>query len=254
MTEDFLGDLALALDEAWSRAEAIQAPTTNHPSLTVDDAYDIQDLIVGRRLAAGRAIAGWKLGLTSADPPATPISGTLLDDMVIPTGSLLSTSTMVAPMVEAEIVVEIGETIDGPTEADELMRGPHRIAGGIEVIDYRTVGSQGVVDWIADNSTVAYAVVGESVPVSETNPGEIEAVLSRDGAELASGRGDQVMGNPMAAVAWLSRHLSDRGRALHEGEVVLTGSLTGHHVVPAGTVGFTAEFTGLGVVSVRFQP
>jgi len=254
MTADVLGDLAVALDEAWSHAEAIPAPTTDHPSLTVEDAYDIQDLIVERRLVAGRAIAGWKLGLTSADPPATPISGTLLDDMVIPSGSFLSTSTMVGPMVEAEIVVEIGETIDGPAEAGELMRGPHLIAGGIEVIDYRTVGSKGVVDWIADNSTVAYAVVGERVPVSELSPAEIEVVLSCDGAELASGRGDKVMGNPLAAVSWLARHLSDRGRALHEGEVVLTGSLTGHHVVPAGPVGFTAEFTGVGAVSVHFEP
>ena len=253
MKAHLLGDLAVALDEAWSAAEAIPAPTTNHPSLTVEDAYDIQDLIVERRLAAGRAIAGWKLGLTSADPPATPISGTLLDDMVIPSGSLLATSTMVGPMVEAEIVVEIGETIERPVDTDELMRGPHRIAGGIEVIDYRTVGSQGVIDWIADNSTVAYAVVGERVPVSDLSLEEIEVVLAADGTELASGRGDKVMGNPLAAVAWLSGHLAGRGRALHQGEVVLTGSLTGHHVVPAGPVGFTADFTALGMVSVRFE-
>jgi len=252
MTADLLRDLAVALDEAWSSAEAIPAPTASHPSLTVEDAYDIQDLIVERRLAAGRAIAGWKLGLTSADPPATPIAGTLLDEMVIPSGSFLSTSTMVRPMVEAEIVVEIGETIEGPVAADELMRGPHRIAGGIEVIDYRTVGSQGVVDWIADNSTVAYGVVGERVPVSELDPEVIEVVLAGDGAKLASGRGDKVMGNPLAAVAWLSGHLAGRGRALHEGEVVLTGSLTGHHVVPPGPAWFTAEFTALGTVSVRF--
>jgi 2-keto-4-pentenoate hydratase len=62
------------------------------------------------------------------------------------------------------------------------------------------------------------------------------------------------MGNPLAAVSWLARHLSDRGRALHVGEVVLTGSLTGHHVVPAGPVGFTAEFTGVGTVSIHFEP
>lgn len=254
MTEERIRELARSLDEAWAGAGTVPAPTALHPALTVEDAYAVQDLIIERRLAGGRRIAGWKLGLTSADPPATPISGTLLDDMVIPSGTELSHSTMVGPMIEAEIVVEVGKTLETPGTVEELMGGPHRIGGGIEVIDYRTVGSEGPIDWIADNSTVAYAVVGEMVPVSEVSPGDVEVVLSRDDRALATGRGDLVMGNPMAAVAWLSRHLTARGRALREGDVVLTGSLTGHHEVPAGEVEYTAVFTGLGTVSVRFQP
>ncbi|HZD23341.1 MAG TPA: 2-keto-4-pentenoate hydratase, partial [Acidimicrobiia bacterium] len=75
-----------------------------------------------------------------------------------------------------------------------------------------------------------------------------------DGGAIGSGRGDLVMGNPLAAVAWLSQHLTTRGRALRESEVVLTGSLTGHHEVPAGESEFVAAFTGLGSVSVRFVP
>lgn len=253
MIADRIRDLARSLDAAWAHADTVPAPTTLHPTLTTEEAYAIQDLVIDRRLGDGRRVAGWKLGLTSADPPATPIAGTLLDDMVISSGSSLSRSTMVGPMVEAELVVEVGETLDEPATLEQLMSGPHRIGGGIEVIDYRTVDSRGAIDWIADNSTVAYAVVGDTVPVADVNPGEIEAVLSRDGRELASGRGDVVMGNPLAAVAWLSRHLTTRGRALREGNVVLTGSLTGHHEVPAGEVEFTAVFTGLGTVSVRFD-
>jgi 2-keto-4-pentenoate hydratase len=254
MTGDYIQDLARSLDQAWAGATTVPAPTTLHPALTVEDAYAVQDVIIDGRLGRGRRIAGWKLGLTSADPPATPISGTLLDNMVVPSGSRLSQSTMVGPMVEAEIVVEMGRTLEDPATVEELAGGPHRIGGGIEVIDYRTVESQGPIDWIADNSTVAYAVVGATVPVAEVSPGDIDVVLSQDGRALASGRGDLVMGNPLTAVAWLSRHLTERGRALHEGDVVLTGSLTGHHVVPAGESEFTAVFTGLGTVSVGFNP
>lgn len=65
-----------------------------------------------------------KLGLTSAAPPTTPIVGTLLDDMVLPTGSDLSLATMVAPMVEAEFVVHIGETVDRALNIADLERGP----------------------------------------------------------------------------------------------------------------------------------
>lgn len=253
MTGNRLAELARAMDDAWRRAGAVPAPSTLEPSLTTDDAYAIQDLVIQRRVDAGRRIAGWKMGLTSAVPPTTPIVGTLLDDMVIPSGSDLSLPAMVAPMVEAEVVVRIGETLDQPQTATELAKGPHEVGPGIEVIDYRTTGSTGVIDWIADNSTVAYAVLGDLVSVADVDPAQIEASLSRDGRHLTTGRGDQVMGNPLEAVAWLSRHLVERGRPLQRDDVILTGSLTGHHPVPDDVTGFVADFGDLGAISVRFH-
>jgi len=251
---DRLGELARGLNDAWARSVTVPAPSTVEPSLTVDDAYDIQELIIEARLEAGHRRAGWKMGLTSAQPPTTPIVGTLLDDMVIASGSDLSLATMIAPMVEAELVVRIGETIDRAQTLAELSHGPHEVGPGIEVIDYRTIDSSGVVDWIADNSTVAYAVLGSFVPVADVSLAEIEAALSCGGDHLATGRGDQVMGNPLAAVAWLSQHLSERGHQLERGQVILTGSLTGHFRVPAHEVQFTADFGGFGNVAVRFHP
>lgn len=253
MTSDRIGDLAAGLADAWARALAVAAPTTVEPSLTTLDAYAIQDRIIADRLAAGRRIAGWKMGLTSAEPPATPIVGTLLDDMVVSSGAELSPATMVSPMVEAELVVRIGATLETPPTVAELAAGPHQVGPGIEVIDYRTTNSTGPIDWIADNSTVAYAVVGDFVPVGSLDLPRVEGTLSLDGALLGSGLGSKVMGTPLAAVAWLSAHLLERGRPLEEGDVILTGSLTGHHRVPAGACSFSADFGALGTVSVRFE-
>lgn len=253
MNADRLEELARALDEAWAGAVTVPAPSKLEPSLTTEEAYAVQELIVERRITRGRRRAGWKMGLTTASPP-TPIVGTLLDDMIVPSGSDLWLATMVAPMVEAEFVVRIGETIDRATTVAELERGPHEVGPGIEVIDYRTTDSSGTVDWIADNSTVAYAVVGALVPVAEVRPAEAEASLACDGRHLASGAGHQVMGNPLAAVAWLSRHVTERGHPLQRGDVVLTGSLTGHRIVPARGVEFTADFGALGRAVVRFHP
>jgi 2-keto-4-pentenoate hydratase len=254
MNNDRLGKLAQELDDAWSGAFTVPAPSTIDPSLTSADAYRIQDAIVERRVRRGRRRAGWKMGLTTVPPPAVPIVGTLLDDMVVPSGSALPLSTMVGPMVEAEFVVRIGERLDRPTTVRELQVGPHQVGPGIEVIDYRTTDSSGIVDWIADNSTVAYAVVGSLVPVADVRPEEVEAILACDGRPLASGSGSQVMGNPLAAVAWLSQHAIERGHPLNTGDVILTGSLTGHHVVPAREVEFGADFGSLGSVTVRFHP
>lgn len=254
MTADRLETLAGALDNAWTRAVTVPAPSKLEPSLTIDDAYAVQELIIDKRVGGGRRRAGWKMGLTTAAPPTTPIVGTLLDDMIIPSETDLSLATMVGPMVEAEFVVRIGETIDRATTVAELESGPHEVGPGIEVIDYRTTDSSGVIDWIADNSTVAFAVLGTLVPIADVRPAEVEASLSCDGRYLASGFGHQVMGNPLAAVAWLSQHVIDRGHPLQRGDVILTGSLTGHHPVPAQKVEFTADFGALGGLAIRFHP
>lgn len=254
MSDSRLEDLARALGTAWAEARAVPAPSTVEPSLTAEQAYEIQEMVVEERMRGGRERAGWKMGLTTAQPPTTPIVGTLLSDMVIATESELYVGSMVAPMVEAELVVRIGATIDRPQTVGELEKGPHQVGPGLEVIDYRTTDSTGVVDWIADNSTVAYAVVGEFKTVTHPGPAEVTATLYGDGERLASGTGRQVMGNPLAAVAWLSGHLSERGLTLEKDHVVLTGSLTGHHPVPQGADSeFTADFGTLGSVGVNFH-
>ncbi|MFZ0014551.1 MAG: fumarylacetoacetate hydrolase family protein [Acidimicrobiia bacterium] len=254
MSPERLDEIAGALDEAWARGRTVPAPSSTD-DLTIEEAYEIQELLVERRIGRGRRRIGWKMGLTTAGPGTTPIVGTLLDDMVVASGTTLSRSSMVGPQVEAELVVEIGVAIERPVSAAELADGPHRVAPGIEVIDYRTTDSTGVVDWVADNSTVAYAVVGESVPVGDVSLPEVETTLSDESGTLAHGRGDQVMGNPLSAVAWLSHHLITRGHRLEPGDVILTGSLTGHHpVVPDASEEFEAVFGSLGSVSVRFTP
>lgn len=68
-------------------------------------------MVIEERLRGGRKRAGWKMGLTTAQPPTIPIVGTLLSDMVIATASDLDIGSIIPPMVEAELVVRIGEMI-----------------------------------------------------------------------------------------------------------------------------------------------
>lgn len=73
--------------------------------------------------------------------------------------------------------------------------------------------------------------------------------VSLDGHAIARGRGADTFGTPVAGVAWLARHLSDRGRRIEAGEVVATGSCTGLvQVVPGQRV--RADFGSLGLVSL----
>jgi 2-keto-4-pentenoate hydratase len=96
-------------------------------------------------------------------------------------------------------------------------------------------------------------VVGDLSPASEVDPATMEVTISTGDSDLATGRGSKVMGNPLAAVAWLCGHLTERGRSLEKDEVVLTGSLTGHHAVTGPHTGLPGRLRRLGgEVRVRF--
>lgn len=246
-----LDDVAVMLAGAWERAEVVPAPTMMRPGTDLADAYRIQDLVVERRSSGLGDRIGWKMGLTSS-PDSEPIVGTLLHDMVLSSGVVVSMAGMVAPLVEAELAFIVGEEIASGASRADIAAGPHSLAAALEVIDYRTEGSADVVDWVADNATVAYAVVGAPMSLTEAAaPSEIEVELERDGEPVASGKGSLVMGDPLAAIEWLAVHLEHRGKRLAAGHVVLTGSLTGQYPVEMGAW-FRARFDHLGDAEVAF--
>jgi 2-keto-4-pentenoate hydratase len=77
-----------------------------------------------------------------------------------------------------------------------------------------------------------------------------EASLAIDGNVVARGYGRDVMGDPLNAVAWLARHLVDRGSGLNGGDLVAVGSCCGlAQVLPGQTL--TARLGGIGPVSLR---
>ena len=94
MNEEQLSALSESLAGAWEKARAVPAPSTVRPEMTLDEAYAIQDRVIDIRLGTGRRRAGWKMGLTSS-PDATPIVGTLLDDMIVASGVMLDPDSMV---------------------------------------------------------------------------------------------------------------------------------------------------------------
>jgi len=79
----------------------------------------------------------------------------------------------------------------------------------------------------------------------------IEASLRRNGAVLAQGRSDAVLGNPVTAVAWLARTVGRFGVRLRAGHLILPGACARAVDVRPGDE-FHADFEGLGTVQVSF--
>ena len=126
------------------------------------------------------------------------------------------------------------------------------MAPAIELIDSR------IRDWdirigdtIADNASSAGFVLGPArVAPGDVDLRGIEARLARNGEQVAEGRSDAVLGNPVSAVAWLARKVAAFGVALEAGHVVLPGSV--HRAVDARAVP-TSEILELPAIAVLAQ-
>jgi 2-keto-4-pentenoate hydratase len=72
-----------------------------------------------------------------------------------------------------------------------------------------------------------------------------------NGYYVKSGKGQAAMGHPVTSLTWLLNWLREQGRGVAAGEVVSTGTCTGHlFALPGDTV--RADFGELGVVEAEF--
>jgi 2-keto-4-pentenoate hydratase len=229
------------------------------PDMDVVDSYEIQLLNIRQRLAAGATVNGHKVGLSSEAMQKMmgvdePDYGHLLSDMEVFSDQPVEAARYCFPRVEVEVGFILGGTLpgEGCTE-DDVIAATEAVAPAIELIDSRIVDWRiGLVDTIADNASSAGYILGpERVPPTELDLRKIEARLLRNGEQVAEGRSDAVLGNPVTAVAWLARKVASFGVRLEAGHVILPGSVHRAIDVAPGD-GFTAEFDGLGHVNLSF--
>src|SRR5439155_496133 len=79
---------------------------------------------------------------------------------------------------------------------------------------------------VAGNVWDAGVVLG--APVTDWRRLDLAAMTARltiNGREIGSGKGGDVMGNPLNALAWLADKLAGAGTPLRRGMVVMTGSM-----------------------------
>jgi 2-keto-4-pentenoate hydratase len=229
------------------------------PDLDVVDAYEIQLLNIRRRLEAGSSVKGHKVGLSSKAMQEMmgvdePDYGHLLSDMEVFSDRPVPAGKYCYPRVEVEVGFVLGDDLpgEGCTEQD-VIDATEAVAPAIELIDSR------IADWdirigdtIADNASSAGYVLGpDRVKPTDIDLKAIEARLHRNGDQVAEGRSDAVLGDPVVAVAWLARKVASFGVTLRAGNVILPGSVHRAIDVHPGDE-FEATFDGLGSVRLSF--
>lgn len=223
-------------------------------------AYDVQDVVVQRRSAeSGARPVGYKIGLTSPRMQQlcgvnTPLSGIVLDKHVYLSGAAVALSPFVHLGIEFEVAVRIGRDIDPanlPTIPEAAGEFVDAICPAIELIEDRSADySKGLdaLSLVADNSWNVGIVLGE-FQTSYPDPGALAAEVSLNGETIDHGNSREALGHPFAPVIWLAQHLASRGKTLHRGDVIMTGSIVPTRFPKAGER-YRLSLEGLGAVEV----
>lgn len=256
--------LAARLHEAERSRTQIRQISLDHPDITIDDAYAIQQQWLEIKLAEGRVIKGHKIGLTSramqqASQIDEPDSGTLLDDMFFAEGEI-PFSRFIAPRLEVELAFILAKPLRGPgvTLAD-VYNAVDYVVPALEIIDARshmidpdTKRPRKVFDTIADNAANAGVVQGgRPVRMHDLDLRWAGAIMTRNAIIEETGLAAGVLNHPANGVVWLANRLGPRGVTLEPGQIILSGSFTRPVFAKPGDT-FAVDYGPLGTVNCRF--
>ncbi len=232
------------------RVQAMESPTATLGQLTGVDAYAIQAEYVALRMADGATPVGYKVGAG-----AEPAYGTIFDDRVRPSGSIIDVARLIRPAIEVEIGFVLSEALRGSnaTPADVLAATSH-VVPSFEIVDSRILGwGTGLADIAADNGHTAMVVLGDGrASPRELDLRRVGVILERNGQRVGTGSGAAVFGNPARSLAWLARELGASDHEIAPGSLVLSGAIFAPITARPGDE-FRASIEGVGEVSCRFD-
>ncbi|MDE0524883.1 MAG: 2-oxo-hepta-3-ene-1,7-dioic acid hydratase [Boseongicola sp.] len=265
MTPEEHASAAAALLRAEETRTQIGLLSLAHPGMTMDDAYAIQNEILSAKIAQGRQIAGWKIGLTSKAMQAAlnidvPDSGILFDDMGFANGSEVPAGRFIQPRIEAEIAFVMGNAISGRNVSrEDVLAATECVAPALEILDTRirradpaSGRARIITDTISDNAANAGFVLGrERHDVDAHDLRWVPAIVFKDGEVEETGLGAGVLNDPVESVCWLARRMACYGQRIEAGQVILSGSFIRPLECPPGTR-VHADYGAFGTVDIAF--
>lgn len=266
MTPEDHAKAAADLLEAEKTGTQIGLLSGRHPEMGMDDAYQVQNAIYRAKLAEGRKVIGWKIGLTSKAMQYAlnidiPDSGILFDNMLFETGATVPAGRFIQPRIEAEIAFVMKAPLGGAdvTHADVIAATDY-VTPSIEILDTRilrvdpqTGKTRTVYDTISDNAANAGIVLGsERHAIDAHDLRWVGALTFRNGEIEETGLGAGVLNDPIESVVWLARRMAQYGQQIEAGQVILSGSFIRPVECPSGSE-IHADFGPFGTVDISFE-
>ncbi|WP_445493546.1 fumarylacetoacetate hydrolase family protein [Photorhabdus sp. SF281] len=248
------------LFQSWQSHQAINPISDEYPKLTLHDAYLIQQKVIARRLeTTDERIVGKKIGITSQTVMDIlnvdqPDFGILTSDMYYENNATVPIEQLIAPKAEGEIGFILKRNLRGPgITAEDVLQATAYVVPCIEIVDSRIRDWKiKITDTVADNASSGLFVIGDGTCLpSEIDLATVTMTLEKNGKLIDTGTGAAALGHPANAVAWLANMLGTLNMTLHQGEIILSGSLATMIPVNAGDQ-LKINLPGLGSAGINF--
>jgi 2-keto-4-pentenoate hydratase len=209
--------------------------------------------------------AGFKIGATTQRMQeylglAGPAAGFMLRENLHAGEATLPFASLRNPGAECELAVRLARDLaPGPCNIERARAAVGDLFAAMEIVENRygpppagDLKAVGTPTLIADQVYHRAAILG--APPADWRVLDLQSIPGRitvDGAERGSGHGADLLGHPLAALAWLAA--SDAARAfggLRAGQVVMLGSVT-PPIWLDGPCTVTVRFDGLAEVRLR---
>jgi len=260
---------AVALFDAY----VAKTPATNPEGLSEADGACTRAKLNGLLALRYGAVVGYKAGLTN---PAVqkrfnydrPVWGVLYEGMLLNNGAVVEAGFGARPLYEADMLVRVkSEAINQAKTPAEVLDAIDRIIPFIELPDLM-VQAPPKLNGPAVNAINVGArmgVMGQPIALPAYRAEryamldalrDMTVILSDGaGAELARGKGSDILGHPLNAVVWLAEALAKEGRSMKPGDLISLGSFS-PLLPPKAGAGATVTYVGLPgatAVSVTFK-
>jgi len=213
----------------------------------VRSAYALQHEVSRLLQQAGMGSrVGHKVGCTTPVMQAflgipSPCAGEIFGRTVLATGARIPAHGFVRVGVECEIAVILGKDLPsapGAYDRDSVADAVDGVMAAIEIVDdrYADYKTLGIPLLIADHFFNAGCVLGSvRRRWRDLDLARLQGTMTVNGQEVGRGRGELVMGHPLAALAWLANARIAHGLPpLRDGEFVLLGSVVATRWLKAG--------------------
>ena len=222
----------------------------------LDEALAVQLRVLRRFEATGERLGGWKVGLTSGkarDRMGKDVRpfGYVLQSRVFESGAPLPVASIMNCHIEPELCLIVGSALRGQdVDREQAKAAVRAVAPAFEINESRVQPDQGSMPLVADGLAQWGIVVGPEAPVRD---GLVDTTVtfSHNSQVVETKTPGTTMDDPYLSLARLCHRLHPFGLGLEPGQPVITGSFCHHAVTQPG--GYSADFSGVGTVSVRFR-
>jgi 2-keto-4-pentenoate hydratase len=234
--DDRVRIVAARLDEARRTGRKISRLTDDVRPRDEREAAAVRDTVMQLRKSRH---AGWKVALSPAgEVTASPISS----DGVLTSPAHVSRPQAASLGIETELAFQMkrafpvaGESISAQSTRDAI----DAVMPALELLDSRYAAGfdSPRLDLLADHLGNFGVILGRVLrDWRERDLGALTMALALAGASPEKVNGAHPLGDPIAPIVALAKHLARNGESIARGDVVITGSWTGVRQVPVASL------------------